>query len=111
MPPQSVEALAVATSRRAAGLPDLSTMSAAGVPGYDASSWHGVLAPSGTPRAVIAQFNAALLQVLRHPEVRLTLLLQGAAMAGGTPAQFGALVRKDIAKWARVIKVSGTTVD
>jgi tripartite-type tricarboxylate transporter receptor subunit TctC len=70
-----------------------------------------VLAPSRTPLGVIAQFNAALLQVLRHPELRHTRLLQGAEVVHGTPEQFGVLVRADIAKCDRVSKVSGTTVD
>lgn len=106
-----LKALAVATPRRAAAMPELPSMSEAGVPGYDASSWHGVLAPAGTPRTVIAHLNAALLQVLRNPEVRSAMLLQGAEPVGGTPEQFGTYIRAEIAKWATVIKVSGTTVD
>jgi tripartite-type tricarboxylate transporter receptor subunit TctC len=106
-----LRALAVATLKRAASMPDLPTMSEAGVAGYDASSWHGVLAPAGTPRAVILHINAALLNVLRNPDVRSTLLLQGAEPAGGTPEQFGAYIRSEIVKWANVIRVSGTSVD
>ena len=106
-----LKALAVATPKRAAGMPDLPTMSEAGVAGYDSSSWHGVLAPAGTPRPVIVHLNAALLQVLRNPDVRAVLLLQGAEPVGGTPEQFGAYIRSEIAKWANVIKMSGTLVD
>jgi tripartite-type tricarboxylate transporter receptor subunit TctC len=106
-----LKALAVATPKRAAAMPDLPTMSEAGVPGYDASSWHGVLAPAGTPKAVIAHLNGVLLQVLRNPDVRAAMLLQGAEAAGSTPEQFGTYIRAEIAKWANVIKVSGTTVD
>lgn len=106
-----LKALAVATPKRAASMPDLPTVSEAGVIGYDASSWHGVLAPAGTPKPVIATLNTALLHVLRNVELRNTLLLQGAEVVGGTPEQFGAYIRAEIAKWAKVIKASGTTVD
>jgi tripartite-type tricarboxylate transporter receptor subunit TctC len=106
-----LKALAVATPRRAGGMPDVPTVAEAGVPGYDASSWHGVLAPAGTPRAVIGVINKALLQVLGNPEMRNAMLLQGAEAAGGTPEDFAAYIRAEIAKWAKVVKASGATVD
>ena len=106
-----LKALAVATSKRAAAMPDVPTMHEAGVTGYDANSWHGVLAPAGTPRAVIDQLNGVIVKVLRQPEVGATLLNQGAEPVGSTPDEFGAYIRAEVMKWARVIKAANIKAD
>ena len=101
-----LKALAVATTRRAAALPDVPTVSEAGVPGYDANSWHGLLAPAGTPRPIIDQLNGVIVKVLHLPEVAGVLVKQGAEPVGSKPEEFGAYIRSEVAKWAKVIKDS-----
>ena len=102
-----LKALAVATSKRAAAMPDVPTVSEAGITGYDANSWHGILAPAGTPRPIIDQLNGVIVKVLRQPEVGAVLLKQGAEPVGSTPDEFGAYIRTEVVKWARVIKAAG----
>ena len=106
-----LKALAVATTRRAAALPDVPTMSEAGITGYDANSWHGVLAPAGTPRPIIDQLNGVIVKVLRQPEVGAMLLKQGGEPVGSTPDEFGAYIRSEVVKWARVIKAANIKSD
>jgi len=106
-----LKVLAVATTRRAAAMPDVPTMNEAGIPGYDANSWHGVLAPAGTPRPIIDQLNGVIVKVLRQPEVGSMLLKQGGEPVGSTPDEFGAYIRSEVVKWARVIKASNIKPD
>jgi tripartite-type tricarboxylate transporter receptor subunit TctC len=106
-----LKALAVATARRAAAMPEVPTMSEAGVPGYDANSWHGVLAPARTPRPVVDQLNGVIVKVLHQPEVAAVLLQQGAEPVGSTPDEFGAYIMSEVVKWARVIKAANIKVD
>ncbi len=102
-----LRALAVAGDRRAQALPDIPTVAEAGYPGYEANSWNGIVAPAGTPRAIIEKLNAAMVKVLRTEEVRKFMVGDGAEPAPGTPEQFAAFLRADHAKWARVIKAAG----
>ena len=106
-----LRALAVTGAKRSAVVPDLPTVNEAGVPGYESDLWWGVLAPAGTPTPVIGKLNAAIVQVLRMPDVKERLSGMGAEPVGNTPEQFAALIKADIVKWAKVVKASGAQVD
>jgi tripartite-type tricarboxylate transporter receptor subunit TctC len=106
-----LRAIAVTSAQRAPALPNIPTIAESGLPGFEASSWFGLLAPSGTPAAVVARINADVNQWLQTAEAKEKLLAQGAAPAGGTPEQFAAHIRAETEKWAKVVKVSGAKVD
>jgi tripartite-type tricarboxylate transporter receptor subunit TctC len=99
--------LAVTGLRRSPELPDVPTVDESGVPGYDVSPWYGLLAPAGTPRAVVARLAEEATQIVRTAEVREKLEAQGAEAAGGTPEEYAAVIRADAATWARVIDQAG----
>jgi tripartite-type tricarboxylate transporter receptor subunit TctC len=101
----------VTSTTRAAALPDVPTMVEAGVPGFEASSWFGVLAPAGTPREVVARINAEVAKWLATPDAREKMSAQGAIAAGGTPEDFARHIGAETAKWAKVVKDSGAKVD
>jgi tripartite-type tricarboxylate transporter receptor subunit TctC len=104
-----VRALATTGLKRNPLTPDLPTVSET-VPGYEATIWLGVMAPKDTPKDVIASLNASINKVINLPEVKETWLKQGAIPLVMTPPEFDAYLRKDIAKWAEVVKVSGAKV-
>jgi len=106
-----VRALAVTSARRAPGMPDLPTMQEAGVSGYNATSWNGMLAPAGTPAGIIKRLNAEFNLIIAGPEVRKRMLANGYEPVGGPPEKFGAHIRAEIAKWAPVVKATGVVVD
>jgi len=105
-----LRALAVTSTTRAAALPDVPTI-ADFVPGFEASSWFGLLAPAGTPPAVIAKINGEVAKWLATPEAREKLTAQGANIAGGTSEDFAKHIQAETAKWAKVVKESGAKVD
>ncbi len=96
--------LAVTGMKRAPQVPDLPTVAEAGVPGYEASTWFAVMAPTGTPAAIVAKLNAEINAVLQMPDVRERLATLGAEPMGGTSDAVAALLRVDLAKWSEVIK-------
>jgi len=106
-----LRAIAVTSAQRAAALPNVPTIAESGVPGFEASSWFGILAPAGTPPAIVARINADVNQWLQSAEAKDKLLAQGAVAAGGTPADFAAHIRAETEKWAKVVKISGAKVD
>ncbi len=106
-----VRGLAVTGSKRSPALPELPTVSEAGVPGYEATTWTGIVAPVGVPKAIIAKLNAELNRATSTQSLRDKFALIGSEPAGGTPEQFGELIRKESAKWADVVKRSGAKVD
>jgi len=106
-----LRALAVTSAARAAALPDVPTVAEAGLPGFEASSWFGVLAPAGTPVAIIARLNAEIAKWLASPEAREKLASQGANAAGGSPEDFAKHIAAETAKWQKVVKESGAKVD
>ena len=106
-----VRALAVTSAKRSPAMPDLSTMAEAGIKGYDASAWFGILAPAGTPPAVVDRLNAEIVKVLHLPEVADRLSQQGAVPTTSTPQEFAAYIRAETAKWAKVVKASGAQMD
>lgn len=102
-----IRALAVTTSQRSALVPDLPTVAEAGVPGFEANNWNGFLVPAKTPRPIINRLNKELTAVLNSPDIKETLFKQGLDAAPGTPEEFGAYMRSEMAKWAKVIKAAG----
>jgi tripartite-type tricarboxylate transporter receptor subunit TctC len=106
-----LRAIAVTSAQRAPALPDVPTIAESGLPGFEASSWFGVLAPAGTPQAIITRLNAEIDKWLQSPEAKEMLLAQGAVPAGGTPEQFATWIRSETDKWAKVVKASGAKVD
>jgi len=103
--------LAVTTAKRSPELPDVPTIAEAGVPGYEATSWFGMLAPAATPAPIVARLNTALVKVLAQPEVRKKLAEQGAVPYSEKPEQFAAFIRAETAKWSKVVKESGASAD
>ncbi|MEO8675947.1 MAG: tripartite tricarboxylate transporter substrate binding protein [Casimicrobiaceae bacterium] len=106
-----LRALAVTSLTRAPALPDVPTMAEAGLPGFEASSWFGVLAPAGTPPAIVTKLNAEIAKWLATPEAKERLSKQGANAAGGTPEDFAKHIAAETAKWAKVVKDSGAKID
>src|SRR5437899_3726963 len=99
--------VAVTSSRRSQALPDLPTTAEAGVPGYEASTWYGVLAPAHTPAAVIARLHENIGRILAVSETRARLADQGFEPVGNSPEEFGAYIKSEIAKWGKVIGDAG----
>jgi len=106
-----VRALAVTSLKPSPLLPNVPTLDAAGVKGYESIAWYGVVAPGKTPRPIVDKLNAEMVKALKDPEVKQRLAEMGSAEVAGTPEQFGALIKSEIAKWAPVVKASGATVD
>ena len=106
-----VRALAVTGEKRALSLPQVPTLIEAGVPGYEVNAWSGIITTAGVPRAVLDRLNAAVNRAILAPETKERLFALGSEGGGGTPEEFGALIRKDSAKWAEVIKRSGAKID
>jgi tripartite-type tricarboxylate transporter receptor subunit TctC len=102
-----LRALAVTGKRRSPELPEVPTVDEAGLGGYEVSPWYGLLAPAGTPRAIVARLNAEVTRIVRGAEMREKLASQGAEPAGGTPEDYAAAIRADTATWTRVIKEAG----
>jgi tripartite-type tricarboxylate transporter receptor subunit TctC len=106
-----LRALAVAGSRRASGLPDVPTVAESGFPGYDADSWNGVLAPAGTPRALIMRLNEDIHKVVQSPRFREIMAGDSADPVVSTPEAFAERIRIDYAKWRQVIEKVGLRKD
>lgn len=106
-----VRPLAVTSAQRLSILPDVPTMAEAGLPGFESSNWQGIIAPAATPRAIVAKINADTLAVLNMPEVREKIIAQGNQVSGGTPEEFGALIRAEMAKWGKVVREAGVRAD
>lgn len=107
-----LKALAVTSARRIPALPEVPTMIEAGVPGYEATAWFGVFAPVAVPGEIVAKINHDIGRILQMPDVLERISQQGSAeIVGGSPEQYGAFVRAEIAKWARVVKDSGAKAD
>jgi tripartite-type tricarboxylate transporter receptor subunit TctC len=105
-----VRALATTGLKRTTILPDVPTLAEAGVPGYEATIWLGIMAPAGTPPAIVERLNAEIGGIIARPEMRTAWAKQGAVPMTMTPAEFGAFLERDIAKWAKVVALSGAKV-
>jgi len=106
-----VRAIATSGRQRSQVLPDVPTLAEAGVPGYEATIWLGLMAPRGTPAAVVSQLNAAVSKIVGQPEVRQLWVRQGATPMLMSPQEFDKYMQEDIAKWARVIRSAGIKAD
>jgi tripartite-type tricarboxylate transporter receptor subunit TctC len=106
-----LRAVAVTSSKRAPALPDLPTIAESGVPGFEASSWFGILAPAGTPREIVMKINAEANKALQSPDMKEKLLSQGAEAVGNSPEYFADYIKSETVKWAKVVKDSGAKVD
>jgi tripartite-type tricarboxylate transporter receptor subunit TctC len=99
-----VRALAITALRRSPALPDLPTVAESGVPGYQAASWYGMLAPAKTPRAIVMKLNGEVAHIAQLPEVRERLAADAATPGGNSPEEFGAYIRGELARWKTVIE-------
>ena len=106
-----VRALGVSGAKRSAALPDTPTIAEAGVPGYEATTWNGIVAPAGTPKPIVAKLNAELNKALASQALRQRFAGIGADPVGGTPGEFAELIRTEHAKWGDVIRRSGARID
>jgi tripartite-type tricarboxylate transporter receptor subunit TctC len=106
-----VRALGVTTARRTRAMPELPTIAEAGVPGFEASTWHGVFVPAGTPAAIVDRLNAEINRMLQLPDVRERLAALGAEIIGGTSREFADHIQREIPKWAKVIKETGARAE
>jgi len=107
-----LKAFAVTSAQRSGAMPELPTVEeAAGLKGFDASSWFGLLAPAGTPAEVVNRLQQETAKALSTPAIKEKLLAQGAIPSGNTPAEFARVIDAEIRKWAPVVKASGAKVD
>jgi len=106
-----IRALAVSGAKRSEALPDVPTIAESGVPGYEASTWNGIVVPVGVPKLIVNKLNAEINQALASPSLKARFAAIGAEPAHGTPEQFAGLIRKEYAKWGEVIKRSGAKID
>jgi tripartite-type tricarboxylate transporter receptor subunit TctC len=103
----TLRGLAVSGAKRVASIPNLPTIAESGVPGYEASSWNGIMVPAGVPAHIVSTLNRDIAQALRSKEVKAVLEMDGAEVVGGTPEEFGRLVRSEIQKWGDVLRMAG----
>jgi tripartite-type tricarboxylate transporter receptor subunit TctC len=106
-----LRALAVTSTSRVKMVPQLPTVAEAGVPGFESGQWYGVFVPVATPADVVTKLQTEIARVVRLPDVGDQIVQQGSIPTGDTPEQFGAYLRQDIAKWAKVVKASGARVE
>jgi tripartite-type tricarboxylate transporter receptor subunit TctC len=106
-----VRALGVSGTKRSAVLPDVPTIAEAGVPGYESTIWLGLMAAIGTPKPIVDKLNTEIAAIMRRPDVVQSWAAQGAEPTFMTPEEFQAFLRKDIEKWAKVVKISGARAE
>ena len=106
-----LRALAVTSAKRSPSLSDVPTVAEAGVPGYEASSWFGLVAPADTPKSIIDKTQQAVAEALKQPEVREKLSAQGAEPVGNTPEEFARFIEAETEKWGKVVRDSGAKID
>jgi len=106
-----LRALAVTTPRSSPTAPDVPPLAAAGLPGYEATLWYGLFAPAGTPRDIVTRLSGDVVIILGMSDVLESLRKQGAEPEGMTPDEFAAYQKSEIAKWEKVVRISGARVD
>lgn len=102
-----LRALAVTSARRSSMVPNIPTFAESGVPGFNVTSWYGLVVPAGTPREIVARLHEAAVTALRNPEVKKRFDSTDLEPGGSTPEKFGAFIHSEVAKWAKVIQESG----
>ncbi len=108
---EKLRALGVAASSRSHQLPEVPTMTEAGVPGYESGNWFGLLAPAKTPKPIVTRLNGALAKVVRTPEMRSLFEAQGTDPVGSSPEEFAAFIRREHDKYVKLVKLAGAKVD
>jgi tripartite-type tricarboxylate transporter receptor subunit TctC len=103
--------IGVASSRRSSVLPELPTLSEAGLNGFAADSWFGVMVPAGTPRDIVMRLNTDIVKALEAIEVKDIITRQGGEVMGSTPERMAAQIRGDLEKWGRVVRDSGAKIE
>jgi tripartite-type tricarboxylate transporter receptor subunit TctC len=106
-----LRALAVTSAERWPDLPNIPTMSEAGVPGYEATSWYGVLGPAKLPPEIVTYLNGKLTQIMTTPEMKQKLASLGVLPVAGTPEQFNTYMKSEIAKWRQVVETANIKVN
>jgi len=106
-----LRALAVTSRERLAALPDVPTISASGLAGYESSQWYGLLAPAGTRAEILALLNSQVAKIMQNDEMKTRMKNDGLVPIGGSREQFAGHIKAEIDKWAKVIRASGATVD
>jgi len=107
----TLKPLAVTTLKRFSLMPELPTVAESGLPGFDATTWHGLVAPAATPKPIVAALNRAIVQALAQPETLKQLHDLGVEVGSSTPEEFAAYIKSEIPKWAAVVKASGAQVE
>lgn len=102
-----LRAIAISTATRSPAAPDLPTIAESGVPGYEVAPWYGLLLPAKTPAPIIGKLSKEVMRIMRLPDVAPKMAADGSVAVGSTPEQFGALLKSEMVKWARVVKQSG----
>ena len=105
------QGLAVTSAKRSPLLPDLPTLAEAGISGFEAAAWQGIVVPTGTPNEIVQKLNAEVNKALAHPDIRSRLAAQGADILGGTPAEYAAYLRSEMPRWAKAVKDSGAKAE
>jgi tripartite-type tricarboxylate transporter receptor subunit TctC len=103
----ALRGIAVTTLKRSSAFPELPTIAESGLAGYDASTWGGILAPAGTPKDVVTKLNGSINAALKMEDVRSRLVGAGIEIQGGTPEQFGNVIKAEVEKWGRIVKEAG----
>jgi tripartite-type tricarboxylate transporter receptor subunit TctC len=106
-----LRALAVTGAKRSAELPEVPAIAESGYQGFEVTTWYGLLFPAGTPEAIVKLMSGEVNQVLKQPDVRAKLQAEGGDVLGGTPGEFSALLKRDLARWGEIVKQSGAKVD
>jgi tripartite-type tricarboxylate transporter receptor subunit TctC len=106
-----IRVLGIASLQRSPQLPDVPTISESGVPGFEAVNWFGMFAPAKTPKAIITRVNAAVVKAVKTPELQAQFISLGADPVGSSVEEFAAFVRRDLEKYAKIVKISGAKID
>lgn len=106
-----LNALGVSSAKRSVFAPDVPTIAESGLPGYEVENWQGLLVPAGTPKHILGKLHADTIRILQSPDVKDRLFSQGFEVTTSSPEQFSAYLKADIAKWAKLVKASGASVD